>query len=118
MLSATEITAMRETLTDSLPGTVTISRATYSADGMGGQVEAWAAIGTVAGRVSPAGTGSEVIQGGGVAAVSPWVATLPAGTNVTERDRLAHAGRTLEVTALDTPRDWDTCIRCACEEVG
>lgn len=118
MLSTTEITGMRETLATSLPGTVTISRATYSADGMGGQAETWAAVGTATARVSPAGTGSEAITaGGGVAAVSPWVVTLPAGTDITERDRIGYEGQVLEVVGLDSPRDWALGIRCACREV-
>ena len=53
-LSAGELTAMRATQADTLPGTAVISRNTPTSDGMGGWTDAWAAIGTVDGRVAPA----------------------------------------------------------------
>jgi head-tail adaptor len=118
MLSAAEITAMRATLVDSLPDSVVIQRATYVADGMGGSVATWSAAGTVSGRVSPGpAQGDEQITGGRPVADGPWVVTVPSGTDVTERDRIAFGSTTLEVRKVDTPRSWAIDIRCECEVV-
>lgn len=118
MISAAELASLRATLTTSLPGTVTVTRSSVTSDGFGGQTEAWAAIGTVAARVSPTGSGSESITAGGVVAVAPWTVTLPWGTDITERDRMAYGGQTLEVISTSTPRDWGTAVRCDCREVA
>jgi len=118
MLSAAELASLRATLTTSLPGTVTVTRSSVTADGFGGQTEAWAAIGTVAARVSPTGNGQENITAGGVIAVAPWTVTMPYGTNITERDRLTYQGQTLEVITTSSPRDWGTAVRCDCREVA
>ena len=118
MLSASELASLRATLTTSLPGTVTVTRSTATADGFGGQTEAWAAIGTVAARVSPYGNGQENITAGGVVAVAPWTVTLPYGTSISERDRVTYAGQTLEVISTSSPRDWGTAVRCDCREVS
>jgi head-tail adaptor len=117
VITASELTAMRADLTASMPGTVTVSRVTLTSDGMGGQSESWATVGTAVARVSPNGAGLDDIVGGEVINQTPWVVTLPAGTSVTERDRLVYEGQTFEVIRTNNPRSWDTCIRCECMEV-
>lgn len=118
-LDATEIAAMRATVDDSLPDSVVVQRASYTADGLGGSVAAWAVAGTVAARVSPGqAQGEEPFAGGGrPVAEGPWVVTLPAGTDVTERDRIAFGTTTLEVRKVDQPRSWALDVRCECEAV-
>lgn len=118
MITAAELTAMRADLAASLPGTVTISRATLSADGMGGQSEAWATVGTAVARVSPTGSGSDAIIAGALTNTAPWVVTVPQGTDVTARDRLAYEGQSLEVVRTDAERAYDTGIRCQCVVVS
>jgi head-tail adaptor len=118
MLTASDLTAMRSTLGTSLPGTVVIQRSTQSSDGMGGVSDAWANVGTVSARVSPSGVGLDDLVGGEFTNVTPWVVTLPAGTNVTDRDRIAYDGQTFEVVAIDSPRSYATCVRVQCKEVG
>lgn len=117
MISAAELSAMRSTVQSSLPGTVVVVRSTATSDGMGGQDEVWAAAGTVAARISPAGAGADNIMGGEFQNVAPWVVTLPAGTDVTDRDRLTYAGQTFEITGSSDPRSWATSIRLECKEV-
>jgi head-tail adaptor len=117
VISAAELTAMRADLTSSMPSTVNISRVTLTSDGMGGQSEAWATVGTVVARVSPNGAGLDDIAGGEVINQTPWVVTVPVGTQVNERDRIIFSGQTFEVVRTDTPRSWDTCVRCECMEV-
>lgn len=117
MISPADLAGLRTTLGESLPQTVVVSRSTASSDGMGGQDEVWAAAGTVAARISPAGDGMDDLVGGEAVNVAPWVVTLPVGTSITDRDRIIYDGQTFEVVGTDAPRSWATCIRVACREV-
>jgi head-tail adaptor len=117
MLTASDLTAMRATLGASLPGTAIIQRSTQASDGMGGVTDAWAAVGTVSARVSPSGMGLDDLVGGEAVNVTPWVVTVPHGTSVTDRDRLAVEGQTFEVVGVDSPRSYATAIRVQCREV-
>ena len=118
ILTPSDLSAMQSTLGTSLPGTVVIQRSTQSSDGMGGVSDAWANVGTVSARVSPSGVGLDDLVGGEFTNVTPWVVTLPAGTSVTDRDRIAYDGQTFEVVAVDSPRSYATCVRVQCKEVG
>lgn len=118
MLSAAELTALRSTLTASLPGTASVSRATLTSDGMGGATETWAAVVGAAARVSPSISGEDRIVGGKDVSEAPWTVTLPQGTDVTVKDRITAGGMTLEVVATSGTRSFDTCVRCACVEVS
>ena len=113
MLTAAEITGMRSTLDESLPGTAVISRATWVSDNQGGSTATWAAAGTVIARISPATArpGVEPVAGGGLVSESDWVGTFPDGTDITVRDRVVWSGATFEVVDLDKPRTWDLCVR-------
>lgn len=93
-----------------LPDTATISRftSTSTSDGI---TETWAPIASgVRCRVSPRETtATEGLGTGGavVRAVSPWLVTLPFGTDITVRDRITVLGsdrvdeRTFEATRID-----------------
>ena len=118
MISAAELTTMRSDLTASMPSQVTIERVTLTSDGMGGQTEAWATVGTALARVSPTGAGLDDIVGGEVLNQTPWVVTVPVGTSVTERDRVVYEAQTFEVIRTNAPRSWDTCVRLECMEVS
>lgn len=117
MLTASDLAGMQTTLGQSLPGTVVIQRSTQSSDGMGGISDAWAAVGTVSARVSPAGMGLDDLVGGEAVNIAPWVVTVPVGTSVTDRDRITYAGQTFEIEMVDSPRSYATCIRIHCKEV-
>jgi hypothetical protein len=83
---------------------------------MGGDYETWAAIGTVVGRIYPQMTSNsqnESVGGAQVQSVMQWWATLPAGTNVTAKDRLLYNSRTWEVTEANNSEMYQTCVRCA-----
>lgn len=118
MLTASDLTCMRDSVEQTLPGTVTISRATGSSDGMGGQTQAWAAVGTVSARVAPMGSGDEDILGAVLRGRTGWMVTLPEGTDVTERDRVVYAGQTFEVLRTSSPMSYETCVRVQCVEVS
>lgn len=117
LLSASELAAMRSTQNDTLPGTAVIMRNTPTADGMGGWTDAWAAVGTVDGRLAPAQeSGAEQLIAGRIVGEDAWVITVPQGTDVTERDRVTISARTFEVvTALAW--SWETARRVVATEV-
>jgi head-tail adaptor len=118
VLSPAELAGMRSTLTASMPGTVVVMRSTQTSDGMGGVSDAWAAVGTVTARVSPTGAGLDDIVGGEFTNITPWVVTVPHGSSVTDRDRIAYLGQTFEVMRTSTPRSYESCVRLECKEVG
>lgn len=119
MIDPHDLNAMRDTLDGSLPDTVTITRASLSSDGMGGQAEAWAAAGTSAARVSPgASQGVSTIAGDRVVEAAPWVVTLPVGSDVGKADRITFGTVSLEVTRTTAPRSYGLCVRVECEEVS
>lgn len=80
------------------PGTATIQRYTETVSG-DGTTQAWVPLATVSCRVSRVGqSGNESLGGsGGIQAVGQRRIKLPAGTDVTPRDRIVVAGVTYEV---------------------
>lgn len=118
MIPAADLTSMQATLTASLPDTATVYRLTRTSDGAGGYTETWTAVGSaLACRISPAGTGYENAVGTKLAAVAPWVITLPASSDVTARDQVRTATRTFQVLAVLAVRSWEISRRVICEEV-
>lgn len=88
---------------------VTIVRATYTTDPRGDPEPEWgtgATRRTVKGWVSQRGTTEVAVNR--EALLSSWVAYLPAGTDVTGRDRLEWRGTTFLIAGVpnhaDTPR--------------
>ncbi len=102
MLSATEIAAMRETVDDSLPDTASIRRNTPVSDGQGGQTDAWAQVAEVAARVGLTGRRSpeEREIAGRVAGTVLYTLWMPAGTDLTAKDRIVVGARTFEVVGV------------------
>lgn len=117
MLNASDLSCMRLTAGEAMPGTAIISRTSQTSDGLGGVTDAWVAVGTVSARVSTTGMGMDSIVGEGVLNVAPWVATLPVGTDITERDRITYQGATYEVVGTDAPRSYATCVRASLRRV-
>lgn len=119
MLSASELTAMRNTLAESLPDSGTISRLSLTSDGMGGGTPTWANVGTASCRVAPWGQKSpdEAIIAERVGAVAYWSITFGQGTDVTAKDRIATGDHTYEVIGARAPHSWELSRRCMCVEV-
>jgi len=118
MLSSAELTAMRAQQALALPDTVVIQRRTLASDGAGGSVETWATLATVAGGVGVENRISrEAPAGGRLAVVTPYRVTLPAGIDVTARDRLVISARTFEVALVQAGGAWETARVCLCAEV-
>lgn len=120
MLNTNDLTCARTAIGLTLPGTVIISRSTQASDGMGGVVDTFGPVGTVAARVSPAARGvgeDEQIAGGEFVAALPWVVTMPAGTVITERDQLLYGSRVFEIGRVDAGRSYEVAVRAYCREV-
>jgi head-tail adaptor len=127
MLTSVEMSEIRADQELLMPDSGQISRRTLTSDGMGGQTESWAAQGTAkACRIGTGGRSAEERRiAERVGAVMSYVVTLPAGTDITEADRIvvtpsalsAVSGtRTLEVVGI--VRDSvGTCVRAVCVEV-
>ena len=113
MITAAELTAMQATQNLVMPGTAIINRATLSNDGMGGQTETWAAVGTVTARLYPIPSQQrEYATGGQPSSVSDWFVTVPVGTDVIARDRIIVSSRTFEVQYVNNDEMYQTAVRC------
>lgn len=117
MITPDELAAMRATQVETLPDTCQVRRKTLTSDGMGGQIENWETVTTVACRVAPSGhSPQEQVIAERMSATSTWTLTLPADTDVTAADRLVVGARTFEVAAV-LARSFETARRVVCTEV-
>lgn len=117
-LSTGELVQMRHTADTYLAGTAVIHTATKTSDGQGGYTWAYAASGTVAARLSPEVLrGDEVVVGGRLAEVSPWILTVPAATSIDEDDRVVYNSITYEVSEVLTGIPWEISRRVRLVEV-
>lgn len=113
ILSAAELTAMRAVEDETMSSICIIERATYSADGMGGQRETWAAVGTVVCDLYPINSRAdwERYTGGQVQSTGGWFVTVPTSTDILARDRLLIDSRTFEVTFVPNDADHLTALQ-------
>lgn len=113
MLTAAELTAMRTIEESAQSSTAIIHRHTLTGDGMGGQSESWAAVGTVDCDLWQISRTSlrETPTGGQITQVGDWYITVPWDTTITAKDRVIIGGRTYEVTFVPTNSSWLTALR-------
>ncbi len=123
VLSPARLTRMRRRFASLLPDVATVQRAVVTADGGGGQTEAWTVLAeAVPCRLSPVG-GGETKRGsarGGdrIADEAISIVTFAAGTDITEADRVVIAGDTFDVTLVRLRGEWELTRRCEVREVG
>lgn len=101
-----------------LPDTATIQRYTETTTG-DGTSQSWSDLATgIACRVSPlASSASEALGAdASLQAVAQWTVWVPAGQDVTVRDRIVYAGRTFEVARVGA-RSYETARELICREV-
>jgi len=118
MLSAQDLTAMRQTLEASLPETAQILRRTLAPDGALGFTESWTVVAAVPCRIAPAS--AEDAERAGVSrtgAAVAWVLTVPAWTDVLPADRITAGGRTFEVATVLGPNSYELGRRVLATEV-
>ena len=118
-MSAAEIVAMRSEQDGTMPDTGVVWRFTSASDGMGGNVETWAAAGTAACRLGRVGdTGEERVIADRLTSADPWVLTFPVTTTIYERDRVVVGTRTFQIEMVAEHGEWETARQCYGYEVG
>lgn len=116
LLTAADITAMRATLNQSLPGTAVIYSRSYVSDSGGGGTMSFTAAGTVAARIAPL-TALEEVTGDRLAPEANWVVTLPAETTISEDSQVVIGGGTFTVEAVRGPRSFELSRRVEVSKV-
>lgn len=113
MLSAAELSDMRDTEESLMPDTaIIIKRRTLSADGFGGFNETWGTAGTVACHLWPANRAlSEHVGGGQLISQGDWYIKVPFDTDVKAQDRIYISSRTFEVVWVPNNQSWSTALR-------
>lgn len=104
--------------TFALPDTCTIQRYTETVTG-DGTSQSWSDLATgVACRVSPLASGASEQLGADASlqAVAQWTIWLPAGQDVTVRDRVVYSGRSFEVARVGA-RSYEVVRETICREV-
>lgn len=100
------------------PDTCTIQRATETSTG-DGTSQSWATLASgVACRVSPLASGASEALGADASlqSVAQWTVWLPAGQDVTVRDRVVFGSRTFEIARVGA-RSYEVSRECICREV-
>jgi SPP1 family predicted phage head-tail adaptor len=109
MLTDADLTSMRATAAQALPGTAVIQTRSFTDDGGGGGTLAWSNAGTVACRLAPL-NGSEREIADRVSDDSEFIATLPTTAAVDVTKRLLINGGTFNVSAV-RDRSWEITQR-------
>jgi head-tail adaptor len=100
------------------PDTCTIQRYAETSTG-DGTTQTWSDLATgVDCRVSPLASGAAEALGADASlqAVAQWTIRLPAGQDVTVKDRIVYGIRTFEVARVGA-RSYETDRECICREV-
>lgn len=115
MITSADLASMQTTQALTLTETATISRKTSVSDSMGGYTDTWATASTATARVAPANSRDMAILGGRIVEGTVLKITLPAGTNVTQSDRIVIGARSFEVLAVSA-HTVETARVCLCVE--
>lgn len=120
LVTADDIACLREAFTDALPDLGSISRPTDADDAFGGQTRTWATVATnVPCRLAPETRRPvEEVTGGRLAASGDVVITFAAGTDISERDRVAIGAWTFEVVGVRLRGALELTRRAVCVRVS
>lgn len=116
MLTAADLSYMREQTALLLPDSGTILSETRTDDGIGGFSSTWGTAGTTACRLDHK-RGMKVLTGGALAAYSEDVLTVPYNTSITTANRFSHGAETYIITNVDSDKSWPVVLRCTVEVV-
>jgi head-tail adaptor len=117
VLTAAELTAMRDTLEDSLVDTAILKTRQWVSDGGGGGTTTYVAAGTVECRVAPVSPNTEKVEGERLQPDSEYVFTFAYDTAISDESLITYAGRNFTVTAQRAPRTWEVSRRVEAKEV-
>jgi head-tail adaptor len=116
MLTDQDLAGMRETVEQALPEVCTIERKQVVSDGQGGETVEWLPHLEDLPCRKDIGTGREELVAGRLVAIQPVRFVLPAGTDVTDEDRIVHAERVWEILAVDD-MSWELARVATSEDV-
>lgn len=115
MLSTAELDFMRAQQNLSLDKSATVTRRTYVDDGAGGSTES-TSTSSLPCRVAPASAGQIAMLGGRFAELQVWRVTFAALADVRKTDKIAVAGKDLEVQAVLGEESRETARVTLCVE--
>jgi hypothetical protein len=117
MLTAAQLTAMRDTLEDSLVDTAVLKTRAWSSDGGGGGTTTYSVAGTVECRVAPVSPATESVEGDRLQPDTEYVFTFAYDAAVSDDTLITYSGRNFTVTAQRAPRTWEVSRRVEAKEV-
>lgn len=110
---------MRSVLDESLPDSCSVvAIGAPVPDGAGGETPGTPSSVTVACRVSPVTSPSEMLAADRVSARSEWMITLPAETVIAETATITSGSRSFEVVQVEAARSYEISRRVRCVEAG
>ncbi len=113
-----ELETLRADIAPLLSGTAIIERFTSVSDGQGGRIQTWTPVGTVSCRIEPYVTGNVQEVGGELPmSVEGFAVIVPAGTDVSEVDRVQSANIHYEILGVRSPRTDEVTRRIECRMV-
>ncbi len=120
MLSTALRDRLRTQVQRTMPTSVQVQRLSTVRDSEGDLAPTWTTVATVSGRI---GRGDQRSAIEGVSAEQltselTWTVTIPAGTDVTSKDRLVAGGVTYQVLGVLAPMSYELERRCTCVVVG
>lgn len=118
MLTNDDLSWMRTTLQDTMPGTCYILNpaGTSVSDGMGGFTNNVATVGTSICRLDMTG-GHESIAGGGYIPFTQVILTLPYDVVITTKNQVKYDDDTYNVVNVFDDRTWHVTTRCKLERI-
>lgn len=115
-MNAATLARLRRVANANMNESAVVSRPTRTSDGMGGWTETWTTAATLACRRLSTLSQAEQRIAERMAIVRPWVAQLPALSDVRETDRLVISSDTLEVVNVAIS-SWEAVRRVLCKEM-
>jgi len=115
MLSASDLSKMRDTTSASLPETATILRRTATVDSIGSHTEQFVASGTCATRIVPVDVLPKEIAAR-IVSDATHVIIVPSDTSISPGDRLQVNSRMFRVVGGTAIGTWDIVRRLSCVE--
>ena len=117
MLSAADLSFMRDSTELLMPDSCNILSLTSTSDGAGGQSESWGTVTTVSCRLDVKDM-RDIVSGGAVQSYIKTMLSVPYDTSITEVNRVEHGGITYAVVApTNSDQSWIAVKRVELERV-
>jgi head-tail adaptor len=116
MLSASDLSGMRDAVSASLPETATILRRIVVSDGIGGHTEQFVNGGMCAARIVPVGALAKEVAAR-IVSDATHVIIIPSATSIAPGDRLQINARVFHVIEGTVRGTWDIARRLSVAEI-